>query len=123
MTSEVLIAEHHRGMDGMSDSDVLQASDIEPLIRNGIQATVHGDWNEEEALVWQEGIGTACLKLLAGLARPYKFAVTTHLSQRAGAGLCSATAAHWNPNTDGHIAVIWTSDTVFVCVTVFWAAV
>lgn len=42
-------------MDGMSDSDVLQASDIEPLIPEvGYRPHVHGDWNEEEALVWQE---------------------------------------------------------------------
>lgn len=123
MAAEIVMAEYQRGLDGLADHEVLEAATVEPIVRFAVSETITGPWLDEGSMGLSRQVCEACLKHLTALRRPYKYAVTCQLGARSGAGLHSAAAGHWNPNTDGHAAVLWESDTVSALTTVFWAAV
>lgn len=66
----------------------------------------------------------ACLASLCALHRRYKYVVATLVRQRAGGGTHAASAARWNPDTDGACSLVWKpSESLEAFTTVFYVAV
>lgn len=69
-------------------------------------------------------VDDTCLASLCALRRRYKYVVTTLVRQRAGGGTHAASAARWNPDTDGVCSLEWRpSESLEAFTTVFYVAV
>lgn len=119
---DALIAGSQSGLDGLSDQDVVRRAQVESVAQAAVASVVTGPWTSASASNWKQDILNSCLKGLAALNKPYKYAVCCHLAQRNGSGLYSAAAGFWNQATDGCAAIIWESQTVFASITIMWAA-
>ena len=71
---------------------------------------------------WTNAVAEACIKQLAAMAKPFKFVVTAHVCQRAGAGLHCVAASSWNEHTDGMAYVRWENPTTQVMASAYWLA-
>ena len=120
---EALLYEYERGLDGLSEGDLVVEAEVEALVRETVAQAV-GDSAYAPARVdaWSAAVLEGCLKKLSALGKPYKYVVTCGLGQRAGAGLHAASCARWNPRTDGTAAVLWHNDAVQGLVSVHWVA-
>ena len=68
---------------------------------------------------WCRQIIDNCIKELAKLQKPFKYAVTCIITQNNGAGLHTAATAYWETKKDGLISVQLGSTTFYCIVTVF----
>ena len=71
---------------------------------------------------WSSNVVEGCLKRLAALNKPFKYVVTCNMTQKAGAGLHTASCTRWNEKTDGKMSVQWENQTMLILVTVYWLA-
>ena len=62
------------------------------------------------------------LKGLAGMGRPFKYAISCILMQKNGAPLHTAAGAFWDTKKDGICKVPWENSTMHCIVTVFGLA-
>lgn len=121
--TEATILDHHRGLDGLREEDVLQDREVSHVLLSVIPTVVTVAYSEEQVADWLAAITDGCLRSLAALRRPYKYVVSCHISQKAGAGLHSAVASRCNPSTDGAVSVVWHSDTVTATTTAIFSAI
>ncbi len=97
---------------------------MEGIIRDVVAATIgEAPFQHAKMTPWVEAITEGCMKRLVALAKPFKFVVTTNVSQKAGAGLHAAAAMRNNEHTDGLASVRWENDTSLVLTTIYWVAV
>lgn len=96
------------GMDQMTEEDLLDDAEIDTLVREVITSAV-GDNAFLHAKIdaWSSNIVEGCLKRLSALNKPFKYVITCNLSQKAGAGLHTASCTRWNDKTDGKLTVQW----------------
>ncbi|KAK9823472.1 hypothetical protein WJX72_002978 [[Myrmecia] bisecta] len=111
-------------IDGLNEDDLIDDAEIDTLIREAIAQTV-GDSSFVTSKInqWSSNTVEGCLKRLAALNKPFKYVVTCTLTQKAGAGLHTASCTRWNEKTDGKMSVPWENQTMSILVTVYWLAV
>lgn len=104
-----------------ADEQLLEDAEVDTMVREAISQVV-GDnqFIHSKIDIWPSNIVEGCLKRLAGLSKPFKYVVTCNLTQKAGAGLHSASCTRWNQKTDGKLTVQWENNTMIVLVTVYW---
>ncbi|KDD75426.1 hypothetical protein H632_c690p1 [Helicosporidium sp. ATCC 50920] len=107
----------------MREEDVLGDKEVRRTLLSVIPSIVDKEYTEARVQSWLPHLADACLRALADLQRPYKIALSCHISQRSGAGLHVAAASHWCPTTDGVVTVQWQSDDASVVVTTILAAI
>lgn len=71
------------GRQGLQEDDLLDAAEVDTLIRDSIIQTI-GDSLFELASIkpWTNEIIDGCLKRLTALRKPFKYVVTCNLAQR-----------------------------------------
>ena len=72
--------------------------------------------------IWTSAVAEGCLRRLASLQLPFKYAVTCRLEQRAGAGLHAAAGGRLCAG-DGVLAVQWHNPSVSAVVIIAYAAI
>ena len=84
---------------------------------------VKGDPNimyqKDKVNQWCQQIIDTCIKDLAKLNKPFKYAVTCIIMQNNGSGLQSAATGYWETKKDGLISVQLGGETFFCIVTIF----
>ena len=76
-------------------------------------------YQKDKVNQWCQQIIDTCIKDLAKLDKPFKYAVTAIITQNNGAGLQSAATAFWEAKMDGLISVQLGSKTFYCIVTIF----
>lgn len=109
---------------GLRESDLMDDAEVDTMVRESIAASV-GDMHFMHAKIdtWANNVVEGCLKRLAALSKPFKYVVTCNLTQKAGAGLHTASCTHWGDKTDGTLTVQWENATMVILVTVYWLAI
>ena len=93
------------------------------MMKESIAATIgEAAFQHARMVGWTNAVAEACLKQLAALAKPFKYVVTAHVCQRAGAGLHCVAASRWNERTDGMACVRWENSTTLVMASAYWVA-
>lgn len=72
-----------------------------------------------KASEWNNTIIELCLKRLASVNGPFKYIVTSIITQKNHVGLHTACACYWDPSTDGHCTVPWENSSLHCIVSVF----
>ena len=78
---------------------------------------------KEKVNDWCRQIIDGCVRELAKLNKPFKYAVTCIITQNNGCGLHTAATAFWETKKDGLISVQLGSSTFFCIVTIFAMAI
>lgn len=108
---------------GLSEEDLIDDAEVDTLIRDSVSQTVgESQFTLAKINLWSSNVVEGCLKKLASLNKPFKYVVTCNLTQKAGAGLHTASCTRWNEKTDGKMSVQWENQTMLVLVTVYWLA-
>jgi hypothetical protein len=68
---------------------------------------VHGKVTE-----WVDSIGSTSVEQLKQLNPNFKFVVSTLIVQNVGSGMHFESVAHWDPKSDGSVAVSYENDDV-----------
>ncbi|KAK9810577.1 hypothetical protein WJX73_001624 [Symbiochloris irregularis] len=111
-------------IDGLTEDELIDDAELDTLVREAIaQAIGDSQFTHQKLNHWTTAICEGTLKRLAALSKPFKYVVTCHLVQKAGAGLHVASTSRWRDKTDGKLAVQWENKTTFVLATVFWVAI
>ncbi len=116
--------EDDAAFDGLAEDDLMDDAEVDTMVRESIVAAI-GDnqFAHNKIDSWSNNIVEGCLKRLAAMNKPFKYIVTTNLTQKAGAGLHAASCARWNEKTDGKLTVQWENNTMVVLVSVYWLSV
>lgn len=112
-------------IEGLTEDDLIDDAEVDTMVRESINQAI-GDGNQiihSKLDTWTSNIIEGCFKRLTALSKPFKYIVTCNLSQKAGAGLHSATGSRWNDKTDGKLTVQWENDAMIIIVTVYWLAI
>ena len=72
---------------------------------------------------WSNNVIEACLKRCTALGKPFKYVVTSHLTQKVGAGMHVASTSLTDPKTDGKLSTTWGNNTMQCVVTLYWLAI
>ncbi len=109
---------------GLTEDELVDDAEVDTLIRDSVSQVI-GDAQFALPKInqWSSNIVEGCLKRLAALSKPFKYVVTTNMTQKAGAGLHTASCTRWNEKTDGKMSVQWENQTMLILVTVYWLAV
>lgn len=89
---------------------------IESVLNN--QAFTHSKLD-----TWSNNVIEACLKRCTALGKPFKYVVTSHLTQKVGAGMHVASTSLTDPKTDGKLSTTWGNNTMQCVVTLYWLAI
>ncbi|KAG8466672.1 hypothetical protein KFE25_008051 [Diacronema lutheri] len=68
---------------------------------------------------WTATIVENCLKELSALNKPFKYVVTTTLTQKTGASVQTATSQYWDLQNDNYVAYKYENDQMQALTTVF----
>lgn len=111
-------------IDGLTEDDLIDDAEIDTLIREAVSQVI-GDnqFTQTKLNQWSTNCVEGCLKRLAALNKPFKYVVTCNMTQKAGAGLHTASCTRWNEKTDGKMSVQWENQTMLILVTVYWMAI
>ena len=95
---------------GADDSEFL-VEDVETVVKSALQGTLSETAYEQDKLnAWSNAVIDSTLKGLAGMGKPFKYAVTCILMQKTGAPLHTAAGAWWDSKRDGICKVPWCVD-------------
>ena len=110
-------------MENFDNDDEFNSEEVQKIAQSAVELVVKGDSNiayqKDKVNQWCQQIIEACIKDLAKLQKPFKYAVTCIIMQNNGSGLQSAATAHWETKKDGLISVQLGGDTFFCIVTIF----
>ena len=110
-------------MDNFDDDMDFSSEEVQKIATGAVEIVVKGDQNiayhKYKVNQCFQQIIEACIKDLAKLQKPFKYAVTCIIMQNNGSGLQSAATAHWETKKDGLISVQLGGDTFFCIVTIF----
>lgn len=99
----------------------MTTTEVEAIIKQSVQSVIgESVFRQERLQTWTDNILEECLKNLAQLARPFKFAVTANIGQKAGAGMHIVSANLWDEQTDGSASLQWSNMSTLALVSVFW---
>ena len=105
------------------DEGEFLVEDVETVIKSALQSTLSEQTYEQEKLgQWSQQVIDNTLKGLAGMGKPFKYAVSCILLQKNGAPLHTAAGAFWDTKKDGICKVPWENSTMHCIVTVFGLA-
>ena len=76
-------------------------------------------YQKDKVNQWCSQIIDTCIKDLAKLNKPFKYAVTCIISQNNGSGLQSAATCYWETKKDGLISMQIGSATFYCIITIF----
>ena len=113
-------------MDNFDDDQDFNSEQVKQIAQTAVEQVVGSDnivYQKEKVNQWCQQIIETCIKELARLAKPFKYAVTCIITQNNGSGLQSAATAYWETKKDGLISVQLGSQTFFCIVTIFAMAV
>ena len=114
-------------MDQNFDDDQEFSSDeVQKIAKAAVEVVVKQEniaFQKDKVNQWCQQIIEACIKDLARLQKPFKYAVTCIIMQNNGCGLQSAATAHWEVKRDGLISVQLGGDTFYCIVTIFAMAI
>ena len=110
-------------MDNMDDDQDFNSEEVQKIAKSAIEVVIKSDQNiayqKDKVNQWCQQIIETCIKDLAKLQKPFKYAVTCIIMQNNGCGLQSAATAYWETKKDGLISVQLGGDTFFSIVTIF----
>ena len=110
-------------MDGPDDEKDFDSEQVQNIAKAAVELVVKGDQNiayqKDKVNQWCQQIIDSCIKDLAKLDKPFKYAVTCIIMQNNGSGLQSAATAYWETKKDGLISVQLGGETFFCIVTIF----
>ena len=111
----------------MDDDQDFSSEQVQKIAKAAVEVVVKQDQNiayqKDKVNQWCQQIIEACIKDLAKLQKPFKYAVTCIIMQNNGSGLQSAATAYWETKKDGLISVQLGGDTFFCIVTIFAMAI
>ena len=86
----------------MDDEGAFVLEDVEGVIKAAL-VNVFGDatYDPERVSVWTNQVGEVILKGLQQLGKNFKYAITTIIQQKNGAGLHTAAGLYWDGKKDG----------------------
>ena len=96
-------------MDNMDDDMDFNSEEVTKIAQGAIELVIKGDQNMEyqkdKVNQWCQQIIENCIKELAKLMKPFKYAVTCIIMESNGSGLQTAATTYWETKKDGLIAV------------------
>ena len=97
-------------MDYDDDQD-FNSEEVGKIAQTAIQAVIGKDpqieYQKEKVNQWCHNIIDNCIKDLAKLQKPFKYAVTCVIMENNGSGLQTAATSYWETKKDGLSAVQW----------------
>jgi dynein light chain Tctex-type 1 len=105
------------------EAEEFNVEDVETVVKSALQSTLsEQEYSQEKLNQWSNQVIDNTLKGLAGMGRPFKYAISCILMQKNGAPLHTAAGAFWDTKKDGICKVPWENSTMHCIVTVFGLA-
>ncbi|CDW77188.1 UNKNOWN [Stylonychia lemnae] len=109
-------------MENMDDDMDFNSEQVQKVAQQAVELVVGSDnivYQKDKVNQWCQQIIETCIKDLAKLQKPFKYAVTCIITQNNGSGLQTAATAYWETKKDGLISVQLGSATFYCIVTIF----
>eukprot|EP00347_Sterkiella_histriomuscorum_P001171 403373054 len=113
-------------MENMDDDMDFNSEQVQKIAQQAVELVVGSDnivYQKDKVNQWCQQIIETCIKDLAKLQKPFKYAVTCIITQNNGSGLQTAATAYWETKKDGLISVQLGSATFYCIVTIFAMAI
>ena len=118
-------------MEGLDDDMDFNSEQVQGIAKQAVETLLkldkktdqHIAYQKDKVNQWCQQIIETCIKDLAKLQKPFKYAVTCIIMQTNGAGLQSAATAYWETKKDGLISVQLKGETFLCIVTIFAIAI
>lgn len=96
------------------------SEEVEAIVKNALSACIPPEtgFTARKVNEWVDATADACLRGLAAMSLPYKYAVACTLTQRTGSGIATASTAYWDPRRDTSQVVVWENEQLQCLVTV-----
>ena len=114
-------------MDNFDDDMDFNSEEVTKIAQSAVEMIIKGDQNleyqKDKVNQWCQQIIETCIKDLAKLQKPFKYAVTCIIMENNGSGLQTAATAYWETKKDGLIAVQLGSEKFSCIVNIFAMAI
>ena len=113
-------------MENLDDDMDFNSEQVQKIAQQAVELVVGSDnivYQKDKVNQWCQQIIETCIKDLAKLQKPFKYAVTCIITQNNGSGLQTAATAYWETKKDGLISVQLGSATFYCIVTIFAMAI
>ncbi|KAJ1634512.1 putative dynein light chain Tctex-type [Pavlovales sp. CCMP2436] len=107
-------------MDEETEHHVFVAEEVSVIIEKVCKAAIaEQGFLHSKLSQWTATIVENCLKELSALNKPFKYVVTTTLTQKTGASVQTATSQYWDVANDNYVAYKYENDQMQALTTVY----
>jgi len=110
--------------DFQATAEEFSVEDAETIVKGAISRLLSSHhYKPQKVNDWSNNLIDSSLKELQSLNKPFKYAITTTIMQKNGAGMVCASSTYWDQCKDGLCKVNWENETMHCAVVVYGLSV